>query len=525
MTVATTVAKSRYAGDGSTTAFPTGFKFVQNSHVRVVLRSAAGAETVWTEGSEYSLSGAGNPSGGTVTVSTSPTDFTPAVGETLVVKLSIPQIQDSALPLGGAFPSTTVEGMSDLAALRDQELGEELSRTLKFKETTALEDLEMPEPEASKVLAWNSGATALENIDKPADGAAGADGADGNTILNGTAAPTGGTGVDGDFFIDTVADDIYGPKTGGAWGGATSLIGPQGAAGNDGVFSEIASQAEAEAGVENTKGMTPLRTAQAITAQGTGIADNAVTNAKLADVATSTIKGRVTAATGDPEDLTPAQVRTMINVADGANNYSHPNHTGDVTSSGDGATTIANDAVTNAKAADMAQATLKGRASGAGTGDPTDLSAAQVRTILNVADGSTANPNALDNVAEDTTPQLGGELDGQGNAAVDVPYDVVTAETASFTFAAGQAGRLTPCNSAGAMNATVPPNSTVAFAIGTTLAIWNQGAGAVTWVAGGGVTLQRDAALTLVSNGQHAVSFAVKVATDTWVVAGGLAAA
>ena len=37
-----------------------------------------------------------------------------------------------------------------------------------------------------------------------------------------------------------------------------------------------------------------------------------------------------------------------------ANTYSHPNHTGDVTSSGDGATTIANNAVTQAKMADDA---------------------------------------------------------------------------------------------------------------------------------------------------------------------------
>ena len=48
------------------------------------------------------------------------------------------------------------------------------------------------------------------------------------------------------------------------------------------------------------------------------IANNAVTNAKAADMAVSTIKGRVTAGTGDPEDLTASQVRTLINVADGA---------------------------------------------------------------------------------------------------------------------------------------------------------------------------------------------------------------
>lgn len=58
--------------------------------------------------------------------------------------------------------------------------------------------------------------------------------------------------------------------------------------------------------------------------------------------------------------------------------------TSDVTASGPGAAaaTIANDAVTNAKSANMAQATIKGRAAGAGTGDPTDLTGTQATAIL-----------------------------------------------------------------------------------------------------------------------------------------------
>ena len=88
--------------------------------------------------------------------------------------------------------------------------------------------------------------------------------------------------------------------------------------------------------------------------------------------------------------INAASLRSHINVADGANNYTHPNHSGDVTSVGDGATTIANDAVTNAKLANVATATIKGRAT-AGAGDPEDLSASQVRTILNVADGAEVN--------------------------------------------------------------------------------------------------------------------------------------
>ena len=44
------------------------------------------------------------------------------------------------------------------------------------------------------------------------------------------------------------------------------------------------------------------------------IPNDAVTNAKLANVATATIKGRISSGTGDPEDLTPAQGRSVLSV-------------------------------------------------------------------------------------------------------------------------------------------------------------------------------------------------------------------
>ena len=193
-----------------------------------------------------------------------------------------------------------------------------------------------------------------------------------------------------------------------------------------------------------------------VTGSGTGsfaatIANDAVTNAKLANVATSTIKGRVTAGTGDPEDLTSTQATTLINEftsslkglapasGGGTTNYLRADGswaqppgtggggaptdadylvktangslsaervvtdstsitvnwatagqvsweraalTGDVTASqNSNSTTIANDAVTNAKLANMTASTIKARVT-ASTGDPEDASLTQVLDLV-----------------------------------------------------------------------------------------------------------------------------------------------
>jgi hypothetical protein len=47
-------------------------------------------------------------------------------------------------------------------------------------------------------------------------------------VLHGSGAPSGGIGLENEFYIDTTNHDLYGPKTSGAWGSATSLIGPAG---------------------------------------------------------------------------------------------------------------------------------------------------------------------------------------------------------------------------------------------------------------------------------------------------------
>lgn len=68
------------------------------------------------------------------------------------------------------------------------------------------------------------------------DGLDGTDGADGKTWLSGSGAPGDGTGVNGDFYLDTAASAWYGPKASGTWAGTgpNSLIGATGATGATG---------------------------------------------------------------------------------------------------------------------------------------------------------------------------------------------------------------------------------------------------------------------------------------------------
>jgi hypothetical protein len=68
------------------------------------------------------------------------------------------------------------------------------------------------------------------------------EGGGGNVVLNGAGVPSAGTGSNGDFYINTINYDIYGPKTAGAWGSATSLIGPTGATGSAGATGATGAQ-------------------------------------------------------------------------------------------------------------------------------------------------------------------------------------------------------------------------------------------------------------------------------------------
>jgi hypothetical protein len=55
-----------------------------------------------------------------------------------------------------------------------------------------------------------------------------------SSVLSGTIDPDGNTGENGDFFINTVSFQLFGPKSSGTWPTGVSLVGPQGEVGATG---------------------------------------------------------------------------------------------------------------------------------------------------------------------------------------------------------------------------------------------------------------------------------------------------
>lgn len=102
-------------------------------------------------------------------------------------------------------------------------------------------------------------------------------------------------------------------------------------------------------------------------------------------------------------------------------------------------------------------------------------------------------------------------------------FNVVTAnrQTGNYTLVLGDAGKVIEMNVAGANTLTVPPNSSVAFEVGTTLEGVQYGAGQTTITPGGGVTI-RSSGGKLKTTAQYSSFSLRKIATDEWIAAGEL---
>ena len=99
----------------------------------------------------------------------------------------------------------------------------------------------------------------------------------------------------------------------------------------------------------------------------------------------------------------------------------------------------------------------------------------------------------------------------------------ITSKTADYTLSSlSERDSMIEVNSSSAVTITVPPNSSVAYPVGTSIDLLRVGSGAVTIAAGSGVTLNYTPGNKLRAQWSSASLF--KRSTDTWVLVGDLSA-
>jgi len=156
MTVSSTTVKNSYSGNGSTTEFAYAFKIFADTDLQVIIRSSTGTETTKTLTTHYTVSGAGDASGGNVTFTSG---NTPASGETVVIRRAVPQTQAIDYIANDPFPAETHEEGLDRATMTVQQMQEELDRSFKVSRTNTITTPEFTDDastRASKTLGFDS---------------------------------------------------------------------------------------------------------------------------------------------------------------------------------------------------------------------------------------------------------------------------------------------------------------------------------------------------------------------------------
>ena len=157
MTVSSTTVKNSYSGNGSTTEFAYGYKIFADTDLQVIIRvNSTGVETVKSLTTHYTVAGAGDASGGSITFTSG---NIPASGETVVIIREVPQTQAIDYIANDPFPAESHEEGLDRATMTTQQVQEELDRSIKLSRTNTMTSTEFTvgaTDRANKILAFDS---------------------------------------------------------------------------------------------------------------------------------------------------------------------------------------------------------------------------------------------------------------------------------------------------------------------------------------------------------------------------------
>lgn len=306
MTISTTDSKKTFIATGGQTDFAwTGMSYVENTAEDVFEVYQNG--TLLTPTTHYTIT-EGSATDSIATSGTVALVSGATVNDKIVVKRVSDKTQETDFA-AGSFPAASSELALDKIVLLLQEQVRDIAEKLGLDSGSTLSGINLPAEVAHQFIKWNEDATDLEATEAIPTWVTSTAYKVGNFVYNDgviyrcATAHTSGTfasALSAGYWVGvsgakgaTGATGPAGPKGDTGATGATGPAGANGAPGADGVFSAIASEAEAEAGTDNTKGMTPLRTRDAI--------DTVIGTATQAEI--DTINTTLTSHTNSLDDL------------------------------------------------------------------------------------------------------------------------------------------------------------------------------------------------------------------------------
>jgi len=207
-TVAVTTVRNDYAGAGTTGPFTYAFKIWTDSDLLVIKTDANGTETVLTLNVDYTVTGAGVATGGTITT----TDAVPT-GSTITLMRAHPYLQSQNWTSGQAITALSLNNVADKLSHQIQQLAEASNRSFQLPRSSTGGPIRLG-PAPSHIIGWDAAGLSLRNYATTAVQSASID-----TIGNygddlATAVSVIGSGVQ-DLWIDkaiTLTGDVIVPK-------------------------------------------------------------------------------------------------------------------------------------------------------------------------------------------------------------------------------------------------------------------------------------------------------------------------
>ena len=432
MTISSTTVKNSYSGDGSTTTFNYTFKIFADSDLQVIIRSSTATETVKTITTHYTVTGAGNTNGGTVVFTSG---NIPASGETVVLRRAVPQTQAIDYIANDPFPAESHEEGLDRATMTLQQLQEEVTRSIKLSRTNTMTSTEFAvgaSDRANKILAFdgNGEISVTQEL--------------GTFVGNWSASRDYNAR---DIVKDTSTNNIFICNTSHTSSGSQPLTTNTDSAKWDLLVDAASATTSATNAAASATAAASSATAAASSATSASTqASNASTSASTASTqATNAANSATAAATSAAEAAASADNFDDTYLGAKSSDPSVDND-GDALTTGDLYFNTTSNTLKIYNGSSWQDAALTAADFLTVANNLSDLNnAGTARTNLGLGTAATQSIATLQDIVNDTTPQLGGQLDVNGNAIGDGTLELLKfSETGSavneFTIANAATG-------------------------------------------------------------------------------------